>query len=141
MNKEFENRTPASQTGELRAGMTPEAHTRMRKTIDVLCECSDSWRSRAQKAERALRELEQDYLSTDEGSARQEFEKWAHGKLILTNVWTAWLAAWTLRGERDARIMEKLETNLDLMMKFVKALTVRKKAWQDQPQIPNQGAE
>jgi hypothetical protein len=39
---------------ELRAGMTEEAHTRVKRTIDTLCECSDGWKKRAERSEAEL---------------------------------------------------------------------------------------
>jgi hypothetical protein len=41
----------------LRAGMTEEAHARVRKTVDVLCDCSDGWKKRAELAEQKLAAL------------------------------------------------------------------------------------
>jgi hypothetical protein len=38
----------------LQAGMTLEAHARVRKTIDALCDGMDGWKARAEKAEADL---------------------------------------------------------------------------------------
>ena len=38
----------------LRAGMTEEAHARVRKAVDVLGDCSDGWKKRAEIAEHKL---------------------------------------------------------------------------------------